>query len=174
MLLLAFVAVLLLAVLLSGLAHRTILSTAVVFLAAGFVLGEGTTGLLDLFAVLFTDEMRVGWADLRSAWRLPGRALGWGLPLPLGITTVAASVSTGPRRCSSARSSHPALRHVRCGHRAAAGRSIGVLFGWTYRDRRSLGQGDGRSGRLRLGFDAGCWSPGGDRTADAARRGERT
>ena len=38
---------------------------------------------LALFAVLFTDGMRVGWADLRSAWRLPGRALGWGLPLTL-------------------------------------------------------------------------------------------
>jgi len=32
---------------------------------------------LALFAVLFTDGMRVGWTDLRSAWRLPGRALGW-------------------------------------------------------------------------------------------------
>jgi sodium/hydrogen antiporter len=88
-------------VLLSALAHRTILSTAVVFLVAGFVLGPETTGVLDLdagspivatlaelalFAVLFTDGMRVGWADLRSAWRLPGRALGWGLPLTLLIT----------------------------------------------------------------------------------------
>lgn len=110
MLLLAFAAVLLLAVLLSGLAHRTILSTAVLFLAAGFVLGEGTTGVLDLtadspivatlaelalFAVLFTDGMRVGWPDLRRAWRLPGRALGWGLPLTLGITALAAHYIVG-------------------------------------------------------------------------------
>ena len=110
MLLLAFAAVLLLAVLLSGLAHRTILSTAVLFLAAGFVLGEGTTGVLDLtadspivatlaelalFAVLFTDGMRVGWPDLRRAWRLPGRALGWGLPLTLGITAIAAHYIVG-------------------------------------------------------------------------------
>jgi sodium/hydrogen antiporter len=100
-LLLAFSAVLLLAVLLSGLAHRTILSTAVVFLVAGFVAGEGVSGFvpvtaedeivatlaeLALFSVLFTDGMRVGWADLRSAWKLPGRALVLGLPLTLLIT----------------------------------------------------------------------------------------
>ncbi|WP_433221422.1 cation:proton antiporter [Dactylosporangium sp. CS-047395] len=104
-LLLCFAAVLLLAVLLSALAHRTVLSTAVLFLAAGFVLGDGATGVihvtagspivaslaeLALFAVLFTDGMRVGWIDLRSAWQLPGRALGWGLPLTLLITATVA------------------------------------------------------------------------------------
>jgi NhaP-type Na+/H+ or K+/H+ antiporter len=109
-LLLAFAAVLLLAVLVSSLAHRTILSTAVLFLAAGFVLGPETTGVLDvapdspmvatlaelaLFAVLFTDGMRVGWADLTSAWRLPGRALGWGLPLTLIITALLAKFLVG-------------------------------------------------------------------------------
>ncbi|MBY8870636.1 cation:proton antiporter [Micromonospora sp. PLK6-60] len=103
MLLLSFAAVLLLAVLVSALANRTILSTAALFLLAGFALGEGTTGVLHLdaespivaelaelalFAVLFTDGMRVGWADLRSAWRLPGRALGWGLPLTLVVTAL--------------------------------------------------------------------------------------
>ena len=77
-LLLAYSVVLLLAVLLSALAHRTILSTAVVFLVAGFVLGDGVTGVvvlqpddeivatlaeLALFAVLFSDGMRVGWQD---------------------------------------------------------------------------------------------------------------
>jgi sodium/hydrogen antiporter len=109
-LLLAFAAVLLLAVLVSALAKRTILSTAVLFLVAGFVLGPDTTGVLDvgadspivgvlaelaLFAVLFTDGMRVGWADLRSAWRLPGRALGWGLPLTLLVTALAAHYVAG-------------------------------------------------------------------------------
>ncbi|GAA3231155.1 cation:proton antiporter [Actinocorallia longicatena] len=109
-LLVAFAAVLLLAVLLSSLAHRTVLSTAVVFLVAGFVLGDGVSGLLEvragdelvsglaelaLFAVLFTDGMRVGWAELRGAWRLPGRALGWGLPLTLGITALAAHYLVG-------------------------------------------------------------------------------
>jgi NhaP-type Na+/H+ or K+/H+ antiporter len=109
-LLLAFAGVLLLAVLVSSLAHRTILSTAALFLVAGFVLGPDTTGVLDiapdspvvatlaelaLFAVLFTDGMRVGWADLRSAWQLPGRALGWGLPLTLLITALLAKFLVG-------------------------------------------------------------------------------
>ncbi|SNY25714.1 cation:proton antiporter [Paractinoplanes atraurantiacus] len=110
MLLLAFALVLLIAVLVSALAKRTILSTAVLFLVAGFVLGPETTGVIDvqadspivstlaelaLFAVLFTDGMRVGWADLRSAWQLPGRALGWGLPLTLLVTAVAAHYLVG-------------------------------------------------------------------------------
>ena len=110
MLLLCFAAVLLAAVLLSSLAHRTILSTAVLFLIAGFTLGPGALGVLDLtadspivatlaelalFAVLFTDGMRVGWADLRTAWKLPGRALGWGLPLTLLITALLAHYIAG-------------------------------------------------------------------------------
>ena len=108
--LLAFAAVLLLAVLVSSLARRTILSTAVLFLVAGFALGPGGFGVVDvgaespivatlaelaLFAVLFTDGMRVGWADLRAAWRLPGRALGWGLPLTLAVTAVLAHYVAG-------------------------------------------------------------------------------
>ncbi|MGW3351802.1 cation:proton antiporter [Nonomuraea rubra] len=109
-LLIAFACVLLLAVLLSSLAHRTILSTAALFLVAGFVLGDGVLGVvslrpgddlvatlaeLALFTVLFTDGMRVGWAELRSAWRLPGRALGWGLPLTLAITAIGAHYLLG-------------------------------------------------------------------------------
>jgi sodium/hydrogen antiporter len=109
-LLLTFAAVLLVAVLISALAKRTILSTAVLFLIAGFALGPDTLGVLDvepdseivsvlaelaLFAVLFTDGMRVGWADLRSAWRLPGRALGWGLPLTLLVTALGAHYVVG-------------------------------------------------------------------------------
>ncbi|WP_225878951.1 cation:proton antiporter domain-containing protein, partial [Spongiactinospora rosea] len=109
-LLIAFAGLLLLAVLLSGLAHRTILSTAALFLVAGFVLGDGALGVLSLspgdelvgglaelalFAVLFSDGMRVGWNDLRTAWRLPGRALGWGLPLTLVITALLAHYLIG-------------------------------------------------------------------------------
>ncbi|MEO5878311.1 MAG: cation:proton antiporter [Streptosporangiaceae bacterium] len=108
--LVAFSAVLLLAVLVSSLAHRTVLSTAVLFLAAGFVLGDGVLGVMSvrpgdsmvstlaelaLFAVLFTDGMRVGWADLRGAWKLPGRALGWGLPLTLLVTALLAHYLVG-------------------------------------------------------------------------------
>jgi NhaP-type Na+/H+ or K+/H+ antiporter len=104
-LLLAFAVVLLAAVLLSGLAHRTVLSTAVLFLVAGFLLGEGVTGVLPLepgddvvvglaelalFSVLYTDGMRVGVRDLRRAWRLPGRALVLGMPLTFAITAALA------------------------------------------------------------------------------------
>ncbi|TDD35276.1 sodium:proton antiporter [Actinomadura sp. KC06] len=101
-LLTVFAALLLLAVLVSSLANRTVLSTAALFLVGGFLLGDGVTGVVEvqpgdslvyglaelaLFAVLFTDGMHAGWQDLRSAWRLPGRALGWGLPLTLLVTT---------------------------------------------------------------------------------------
>ena len=44
----AFGLVLLVAILISGLAHRTVLSTAVLFLVAGFVLGQGVTGILPI------------------------------------------------------------------------------------------------------------------------------
>ncbi|KAB2340170.1 cation:proton antiporter [Actinomadura rudentiformis] len=109
-LLLAFAGLLLLAVLLSNLANRTMLSTAALFLVGGFVLGDGVTGVLSLspgdslvaglaelalFAVLFADGMHAGWKDLRSAWRLPGRALGWGLPLTLGVTALLAYYVAG-------------------------------------------------------------------------------
>lgn len=100
-LLLAYAVTLLLAVLVSALAKRTVLSTAVLFLVAGFLLGAGVTDVLPLvpddpivgtlaelalFAVLFTDGMRVGLSDLTTAWRLPGRALALGLPLTLLLT----------------------------------------------------------------------------------------
>ena len=100
-LILIFAGALLVAVLFSGLAERTVLSTAVFFLLVGFV--AGSTGVLDLepgdpmvsrlaelalFSVLFTDGMRVGVRDLLYAWRLPGRALALGLPLTLLFTAL--------------------------------------------------------------------------------------
>lgn len=109
-LLLSFAALLLVGVLISERASRTVLSTAVLFLIGGFVLGQGVLGVLSietgdpvvkglaelaLFSVLFTDGMRVGWKDLRSAWRLPGRALLLGLPLTLLITAVLAHYVAG-------------------------------------------------------------------------------
>jgi NhaP-type Na+/H+ or K+/H+ antiporter len=86
------------AVLVSHLAQRTVLSTAVLFLASGFVVGDGILGLvvlrpddpvvwwlveIALFTVLFTDGMQTGLGDIASAWRVPGRALLLGLPLTL-------------------------------------------------------------------------------------------
>ncbi len=100
-----FAVVLFAGVLLSGIAHRTILSTAVLFLMAGVLLGDGVTGVLDLrpdddlvvglaelalFSVLYTDGMRVGFSDLRRAWRLPGRALVLGMPLTFAVTAALA------------------------------------------------------------------------------------
>ncbi len=99
--LLAFSVTLLLAVLLSSLAQRSVLSTAVLFLVAGFVLGDGVLGVihldpedpvvarfteLALFSVLFTDGMRVDLGKLREAWSLPGRALLIGMPLTILAT----------------------------------------------------------------------------------------
>jgi sodium/hydrogen antiporter len=96
----AFAVVLLIAVLISGLAHRSIVSTAVLFLVAGFLLGDQVFDVVSvradnpvlssfvemaLFAVLFTDGMQIGLRDLRTSWRLPGRALLLGMPLTFGL-----------------------------------------------------------------------------------------
>ncbi|MGW5695946.1 cation:proton antiporter, partial [Streptomyces asiaticus] len=87
---------LLIAVLVSGLAARSVLSTSLLFLVAGALVGDGAFGLihitanspivsvtadLALFAVLFTDGMHVSFPALRGAWRNPARALGLGMPL---------------------------------------------------------------------------------------------
>ncbi|WP_369203406.1 cation:proton antiporter [Streptomyces sp. PU-14G] len=100
-LVLVFGVALLVAVLLSGLAARSVLSTSLLFLAGGALVGDGVLGLihiepesdivrvtadLALFAVLFTDGMHVRFSDLRERWRSPARALGLGMPLAfLGI-----------------------------------------------------------------------------------------
>lgn len=95
-----FAAILLVAVLLSELAERTILSTAVLFLIGGLLMGSGVLGLISLkpdspvvaslaelalFSVLFTDGMRLGVKDLLTAWKLPGRALLLGMPLTFAV-----------------------------------------------------------------------------------------
>lgn len=109
-LVLSFAVLLVAGVLLSELAHRTVVSTAVLFLVAGFVLGPGMLGVLHieatgqavsglaelaLFSVLYSDGMKVGLVDLRTAWRLPGRALLLGLPLTLALTAVFAHYVVG-------------------------------------------------------------------------------
>lgn len=97
-LVLAFGVVLLISVSLSGLAARTVLSTALLFLVAGAALGPGGFGLdnispddrivtlladIALFTVLFTDGQRACVPALRENWRLSGRALGLGMPLTM-------------------------------------------------------------------------------------------
>jgi sodium/hydrogen antiporter len=54
-----------------------------------------TLAELALFAVLFSDGMRVDWRDLRSRWRLPTRALGIGLPLTMAVTAGLAHLVVG-------------------------------------------------------------------------------
>ncbi|MEU3493753.1 cation:proton antiporter [Kitasatospora cineracea] len=105
-----FGAALLVAVLLSGLAARTVLSTSLLFLAAGALAGDGLLGLihvtpnspvvaatadLALFTVLFTDGMHVAFPALRAAWRNPARALGLGMPLAFGGTALVAHLLAG-------------------------------------------------------------------------------
>ncbi|MFE6281082.1 cation:proton antiporter [Streptomyces sp. NPDC057877] len=95
---------LLIAVLLSGLAARTVLSTSFLFLVGGALVSDGFLGLihitpesemvsvtadLALFAVLFTDGMHVSFPKLRENWKNPARALGLGMPLAfIGMTLV--------------------------------------------------------------------------------------
>jgi NhaP-type Na+/H+ or K+/H+ antiporter len=101
--LLIFGLTLLVAVLISELADRSVVSTAVLFLGIGFAAGEHALGFINLkpdapvisrladfalVAVLFTDGMKLGWRELRSVWRLPGRALFFGLPLTMTVTAV--------------------------------------------------------------------------------------
>ncbi|MEU2824579.1 cation:proton antiporter [Streptomyces bacillaris] len=104
-LVIVFGVALLVAVLLSGLAARSVLSTSLLFLVGGALVSDGFLGLihitpdsdivrvtadLALFAVLFTDGMRVSFPALRQAWRNPARALGLGLPLAfVGVALLA-------------------------------------------------------------------------------------
>ncbi|WP_033214985.1 cation:proton antiporter [Kitasatospora phosalacinea] len=105
-----FGAALLVAVLLSGLAARTVLSTSLLFLAAGALVSDGFLGLihttpaspivavtadLALFTVLFTDGMHVAFPALRAAWRHPARALGLGMPLAFAGMALVAHVLVG-------------------------------------------------------------------------------
>ena len=104
-LVLAFSVVLAAAVLVSSRAHRTVLSTTVLFLAAGILLGPQLTGVLSvdpsggllywtteiaLFAVLFTDGLDSPLQSLRKGWRLPARTLGIAMPLTIGLAAALA------------------------------------------------------------------------------------
>ena len=109
-LVLTFGVVLLVTVALSGLAARSVLSTALVFLVAGALVGPGFLGLIEvspegplvsrladlaLFTVLFVDGGRLSLRELRAGWRLSGRALGLGMPLALVLVAVAAHYLVG-------------------------------------------------------------------------------
>ena len=100
---LAFGLALLMAVLLSGLASRSPLSTTTVFLLVGLVAGPLGLDVIDadrasvarisevaLFAILFVDGQDAPLHVLRNHWRLSARALFVALPLTLGLIAVAA------------------------------------------------------------------------------------
>nr|WP_280431336.1 cation:proton antiporter [Nocardia brasiliensis] len=104
-LVLAFGVVLLISVSLSGVAARTVLSTALLFLLAGALIGDGGFGFvavapsdslvvtladIALFVVLFTDGQRASVPALREGWRLSGRALGLAMPLTMVLIAVPA------------------------------------------------------------------------------------
>ena len=105
-----FALVLLLAVLLSRRAGRTLLSLAAIFLFAGVLVGQGVTGFvrlspgddlvkasaeLTLVLILFADGMAVDAKALRASWTLPARALGLGFPLTVAATALLARLLAG-------------------------------------------------------------------------------
>lgn len=101
---------LLVALLLSGLAARSVLSTSLLFLAGGALVSDGFLGLvhitpdsglvevtadLALFAVLFTDGTHVSFPAVRRAWQYPARALVLAMPLAMVGVAVVAHVAAG-------------------------------------------------------------------------------
>ncbi len=96
--------------LLSGLARRSFVSLAAVFVVAGFVLGDGGTGVLHfdprspfvselatvaLIVILFRDGLEVDGEMLQSHWRLPFRKLVVAMPLTAAIVAVGTHILTG-------------------------------------------------------------------------------
>ena len=96
--------------LISQLAHRTVLSTALLFLAVGVIVGPDVTGLLELppgsdavywsaevalFAVLFTDGLRTPAAALIEGRRSLYRTLGVAMPLTIALLVLLGVVLIG-------------------------------------------------------------------------------
>jgi len=92
----AFGALLVLGALVSGLAKRSFLAAAPIFVLAGFALGEGGLGFLEfeetsqfttilatvaLIVILFRDGLEVDRELVQNAWHLPVRKLVVGMPI---------------------------------------------------------------------------------------------
>ena len=103
-LLLIYGVTLLLAVLVSEWSRRTVLSSAVLFLAAGFLAGPAALGLvrvepasplisglanLALFSILFSDGMKLNLGELRQRWHLPARTLVLAMPATAALIAAA-------------------------------------------------------------------------------------
>ena len=95
--------------LLSGLARRSFLSLVALYVLAGFLLGEGGTGVLELDAqsgfvstlaivalivILFRDGLEVEAEMLQTAWHLPVRKLVLAMPVTAAIVALAAHALT--------------------------------------------------------------------------------
>ncbi len=106
---LVFGALLMAGALASGLVNRSFLSLTAAFVLAGFLLGEGGLGVLEidprsgfvhdlaivaLIVILFRDGLEVEAEMLQKAWRLPTRKLVVAMPLTCVIVAVATHVLT--------------------------------------------------------------------------------
>src|ERR1044071_8098616 len=93
----------------SGLANRSFLSLTAAFVLAGFLLGDGGFGVLEidprgefvhdlaivaLIVILFRDGLEVEAEMLQTAWRLPLRKLVVAMPLTCVIVALATHALT--------------------------------------------------------------------------------
>ena len=107
--LLVFGALLMAGALLSGLVRRSFLSLTALFVLAGFLLGDGGFGVLELdpqsgfvadlaivalIVILFRDGLEVEAEMLQKAWHLPFRKLVLAMPLTAAIVALAARALT--------------------------------------------------------------------------------
>ena len=107
---LALGCLLILGALLSGLARRTFVSLTAVFVIAGFILGDGVTGIVHLdpqspfvselatvalIVILFRDGLEVDGEVLQSHWHLPLRKLVLAMPLTAVIIAAGTRLLTG-------------------------------------------------------------------------------
>jgi NhaP-type Na+/H+ or K+/H+ antiporter len=103
-------ALLIIGALASGLAQRSFLSLAALFVLAGFLVGDGGFGWVSfraqsgfvedlafvaLIVILFRDGLEVEGEMLQRAWHLPLRKLVIAMPITAGIVAVAARVLIG-------------------------------------------------------------------------------
>lgn len=94
---------------LSGLVNRSFLSLTVIFVAGGFVIGDGALGFLEidshtaalkplaigvLVLILFVDDLEVDHELVRSDWRVPLKKLLVAMPLTMALVAVLAYALT--------------------------------------------------------------------------------